>query len=80
MKNFNKTQSLEEAIETADEIERKLKECDLKRMTDEEALKEIADLANEIDLSWFKWYLRFDKYKINGENRWVIQQNTNLTN
>ena len=22
--------------------------------TDEEALKEIADLANEIDLSWFK--------------------------
>ena len=64
MKNFNKTQSLEEAIETADEIERKLKECDLKRMTDEEALKEIADLANEIDLSWFEWYLRFDKYKI----------------
>ena len=71
MKNFNRTQSLEEAIETADEIERKLKECDLKRMTDEEALKEIADLANEIDLSWFKK---------NGENRWVIQQNTNLTN
>lgn len=30
MKNFNRTQSLEEA------------------------LKEIADLANEIDLSWFK--------------------------
>jgi hypothetical protein len=54
MKNFNTTQSLEEAIETADEIERKLKECDLKSMTDEEALKEIADLANEIDLSWFK--------------------------
>ena len=54
MKNFNKTQSLEEAIETADEIERKLKECDSKSMTDEEALKEIADLANEIDLSWFK--------------------------
>ena len=80
MKNFNKTQSLEEAIETANEIERKLKECDSKSMTDEEALKEIADLANEIDLSWFKWYLRFDKYKINGENRWVIQQNTNLTN
>lgn len=52
MKNFNRTQSLEEAIET----------------------------ANEIDLSWFEWYLRFDKYKINGENRWVIQQNTNLTN
>ena len=48
------TQSLEEAIETADEIERKLKECDSKSMTDEEALKEIADLANEIDLSWFK--------------------------
>ena len=71
MKNFNKTQSLEEAIETADEIERKLKECDLKCMTDEEALKEIADLANEIDLSWFKK---------NGENRWVIQQSTNLTN
>lgn len=54
IKNFNRTQSLEEAIETADEIERKLKECDLKSMTDEEALKEIADLANEIDLSWFK--------------------------
>ena len=54
MKNFNRTQSLEEAIETADEMERKLKECDLKCMTDEEALKEIADLANEIDLSWFK--------------------------
>ena len=54
MENFNTTQSLEEAIETADEIERKLKECDLKSMTDEEALKEIADLANEIDLSWFK--------------------------
>jgi len=48
------TQSLEEAIETADEIERKLKECDLKSMTDEEALKEVSDLANEIDLSWFK--------------------------
>ena len=44
MKNFNKTQSLEEAIETANEIERKLKECDSK----------IADLANEIDLSWFE--------------------------
>ena len=54
MNNFNKTQSLEEAIETADEIERKLKDCNLKCMTDEEALKEIADLANEIDLSWFK--------------------------
>jgi len=54
MKNFNTTQSLEEAVETADEIERKLKECDSKSMTDEEALKEIADLANEIDLSWFK--------------------------
>ena len=68
MKNFNttneieeqvskdiiRTQSLEEAIETADEIERKLKGCDLKNMTDEEVLKEISDLANEIDLSWFK--------------------------
>ena len=53
-KDIIRTQSLEEAIETADEIERKLKECDLKSMTDEEALKEIADLANEIDLSWFK--------------------------
>ncbi|ANY28783.1 hypothetical protein 2R15S2_055 [Lactococcus phage 2R15S2] len=30
MKNFSRTQSLEEAIETADEIERKLKDCDLK--------------------------------------------------
>ena len=46
MKNFNTTQSLEEAIETANEIERKLKECDLKSMTDEEALKEIADLCS----------------------------------
>lgn len=54
MKNFNTTQSLEEAIKIADEIECKLKECDSKGMTDEEALKEIADLANEIDLSWFK--------------------------
>ena len=54
MKNFNTTQSLEEAIKIADEIECKLKECDLKSMTDEESLKEIADLANEIDLSWFK--------------------------
>ena len=53
MKNFNRTQSLEEAIETAAEMERKLKECDSKGMTDEEALKEIADLANEIDLAWF---------------------------
>ena len=61
MKNFNKTQSLEEAIETADEIERKLKECDLKCMTDEEALKEIADLANEIDLSWFKKTEKIDE-------------------
>ena len=33
---------------------KELKECDSKCMTDEEALKEIADLANEIDLSWFK--------------------------
>ena len=48
-----RTQSLEEAIEIADEIERKLKDCDLKSMTDEEALKEIANLANEIDLAWF---------------------------
>ena len=39
MKNFNKTQSLEEAIKIADEIECKLKECDSKSMTDEEALK-----------------------------------------
>ena len=70
MKNFKRTQSLEEAIETADEMERKLKECDSKCMTDKEALKEIADLANEIDLSWFKK---------NGENRWVIQQSINLT-
>ena len=69
MKNFNiktneieelvsediiRTQSFEEATETADKIECKLKECDSKSMTDEEALKEIADLANEIDLSWFK--------------------------
>lgn len=46
MENFNTTQSLEEATEIADEIERKLKECDSKSMTDEEALKEIADLAN----------------------------------
>ena len=53
-KDIIRTQSLEEAIETADEIERKLKECDLKSMTDEEALKEVSDLANEIDLSWFK--------------------------
>ena len=54
MKNFNRTQSFEEATKTANEIERKLKECDSKGMTDKEALKEIADLANEIDLSWFK--------------------------
>ena len=53
-KDIIRTQSLEEAIEIADEIERKLKECDLKSMTDEEALKEIADLANQIDLYWFK--------------------------
>ena len=53
-KDITGTQSLEEATEIANEIERKLKECDLKSMTDEEALKEIADLANEIDLSWFK--------------------------
>lgn len=53
-KDITRTQSLEEAIETANEIERKLKECDLKSMTDEETLREISDLANEIDLSWFK--------------------------
>ena len=53
-KDIIRTQSLEEAIEIADEIERKLKECDSKCMTDEEALKEIADLANQIDLYWFK--------------------------
>ena len=52
-KDIIRTQSLEEATEIANEIERKLKECDLKSMTDEEALKEIADLANEIDLAWF---------------------------
>lgn len=48
------TQTLEEAVSTAHKMEHKLKECDYKNMTDEEALKEIADLANEIDLSWFK--------------------------
>ena len=53
-KDIIRTQSLEEAIEIADEIERKLKECDSKCMTDEEVLKEIADLANQIDLYWFK--------------------------
>ena len=53
-KDIIRTQTFEEATETADEIELKLKECDSKGMTDEEALKEIADLANEIDLSWFK--------------------------
>lgn len=53
-KDIIRTQTFEEATETADKIERKLKECDLKCMTDEEALKEIADLANKIDLSWFK--------------------------
>lgn len=53
-KDIVRTQSLEEAVVTAHKIERKLKECDLKNMTDEETLKEIADLANEIDLSWFK--------------------------
>ena len=42
--------SLFDKVSTAKE----LKECDLKSMTDEEALKEIADLANEIDLAWFK--------------------------
>ena len=53
-KDIIRTQTFEEATETADEIELKLKECDSKGMTDEEALKEISDLANEIDLSWFK--------------------------
>lgn len=48
------TQSLEEAVSTAYKIEYKLKECDSKNMTDEQSLKEISDLANEIDLSWFK--------------------------
>lgn len=48
------TQTLEEAVSTAHKIERKLKEYDAKGMTDEQALKEIADLANEIELSWFK--------------------------
>lgn len=48
------TQTLEEAVSTAHKIERKLKECDAKGMTDKEALKVISDLANEIDLSWFK--------------------------
>lgn len=53
-KDIVRTQSLEEAVVTAHKMERKLKECDDKSMTDEEALKEIADLANEIELSWFK--------------------------
>ena len=48
------TQTIEEAVTTAHKIERKLKECDSKGLSYEEALKEIADLANEIDLSWFK--------------------------
>lgn len=48
------TQTLEEAVTTAHKMERKLKECDSKGMTDEEALREISDLANEIDLSYFK--------------------------
>lgn len=48
------TQTIEEAVTTAHKIERKLKECDSKSLSDEEALKEIADLANEIELSWFK--------------------------
>ena len=48
------TQTIEEAVSTAHKIKLKLKECDKKGMTDEEALKEIADLANEIELSWFK--------------------------
>lgn len=48
------TQTLEEAVTTAHKIERKLKECDSKGFSDEDSLKEIASLANEIDLSWFK--------------------------
>lgn len=48
------TQTIEEAVTTAHKTERKLKECDSKGMTDEEALKEVSDLANEIELSWFK--------------------------
>lgn len=48
------TQTIEEAVSTAHKMEQKLKECDEKGMTDEEALKEIADLANEIELAWFK--------------------------
>ena len=48
------TQTIEEAVSTAHKMERKLKECDAKGLTDEEALKEISDLANEIELSWFK--------------------------
>ena len=48
------TQSIEEAVSTAHKMERKLKECDAKGLTDEESLKEISDLANEIELSWFK--------------------------
>lgn len=47
------TQTLEEAVSTAHKMEHKLKECDAKGMTDEQALKEIAYLANEIELSWF---------------------------
>ena len=48
------TQTIEEAVSTAHKLERKLKECDEKNLSNEEALKEISDLANEIDLSWFK--------------------------
>lgn len=48
-----RTQTNLEAIETAQKIEEKLKECDKNKLTDEEALKEISDLANEIDLSYF---------------------------
>ena len=53
-KDIIRTQTHEEAIETASDIERKFKECDAKKMTDEEALREVADLANKIDLSYFK--------------------------
>ena len=79
MKNFNKTQTFKEATETADKIECKLKECDSKCMTDEEALKEISDLANEIDLSWFKqlfptsWERLWDLKKLRPEM--VAQRN-----
>lgn len=49
-----RTQTKIEAIETAKQIEEKLKECDRNKLTDEQVLKEISDLANEIDLSYFE--------------------------